>query len=371
MTNEVLRPLGLDVAIYVVDYEQQTLRPLPEPGRTMPEPLSIEDSAGGRAFQTIAIVPDQDRHRVWIPVVDGTERLGVMAVDLPSSWERADAMLLDELRAVAALVGHLIQAKSALGDTIEVARRTQPMSVASELVRRLPPPSTFACDRLAVAALLEPSYHAGGDVYDYSVHGDQATLTLLDALGHGTSAALTASLALSALRAARRSGLTLAEMTQAADVAMIDEWDDSRFATAFLAKLDLGLGLLRFINAGHPPPALVRGGRVVALLDGGRRLPLGLKDEVPVPAEIRLEPGDRLLCYTDGVIEARDPQGTLFGLERLGRLVEEHSALALPTAEVLRRLSRAVREHRDGVIQDDATLMLIEWQSDSAATAVP
>ena len=219
--------------------------------------------------------------------------------------------------------------------------------------------------------MLEPAYDVGGDGYDYSVDGMTAKVAIFDAVGHGMPAALTGCAAVSALRAARRRGEGLAEASASVDDVIIEHWDDSRFATAVLADIDLETGVVRYVNAGHPPPALLRDGKVVGLLDQARRLPLGLRDDPPEPAEVRLQPGDRLLLYTDGVTEARDADDAIFGLDRLLGLLERSAASDLPTAETLRRLSHAILEHQRGELQDDATLMLVEWQADAARRAVP
>nr|MDT0665405.1 PP2C family protein-serine/threonine phosphatase [Micromonospora sp. DSM 115978] len=77
--------------------------------------------------------------------------------------------------------------------------------------------------------------------------------------------------------------------------------------------------------------------------------------------EERLEPGDRLLLYTDGVIEARDSDGAFFGTDRLVEFVTRESAAGKPAAETLRRLTHAILAHQEGHLQDDATTLLVQW----------
>jgi serine phosphatase RsbU (regulator of sigma subunit) len=141
--------------------------------------------------------------------------------------------------------------------------------------------------------------------------------------------------------------------------------------TAVLAELNMDTGRLRYINAGHPAPVLLRAGRAVRELPGGRRMPLGLDDARVRIGEEGLEPGDRLLFYTDGVTEARDPDGEMFGVARLIEHAERHAAQGLPAAETLRRLAWAVARFHDGPAVDDATLVLAEWSSAAARRMVP
>ena len=91
-------------------------------------------------------------------------------------------------------------------------------------------------------------------------------------------------------------------------------------------------------------------------------LPLGLGIDVTQVGEVRLQPGDRVLFYSDGVVEARPKGGPQFGVERLIDDAEEFLGSNLPVAEVLRRLVRRLREHRGGELEDDATLVFMEWQ---------
>jgi serine phosphatase RsbU (regulator of sigma subunit) len=365
VANRALAPMGAQAGILVVDHEQRLLRRLPEPTKPSPPPSPIDASPGGRAFTTVTVQSSPtDGNRLWLPVLDGTERLGVLDLSLPSHVSCEDPAVRRGAQAFAGLIGHLLQAKSGLGDSIEIARRTAPMSVASELLLRLVPSTTFASDDLVLSAVLEPTYDIGGDAFDYSVDTSVATISIFDALGHGLPACLTSAVTVSAIRAARRAGeRRLAALASVADRAIQTQWNDLRFATAVLAELDLDTGQLGYVNAGHPPPLVLRGGRVVEQLDQGRRMPLGLEDTVEQQGRLRLERGDRVLFFTDGVVEARDEAGVLFGLTRLVEVTEQHAG-HLPTAEVLRLLSHRVMEHQDGPLADDATMLLAEWAPD-------
>jgi serine phosphatase RsbU (regulator of sigma subunit) len=245
------------------------------------------------------------------------------------------------------------------------------MSVAAELLMPSLPPSTASTDQLAVSALLEPCYDVGGDGYDYALDGACPQLVVLDAVGRGLRAALACVVVLATVRAARRSGHGLQDQARAVDAALLEQFPDARFATAVLAELDLGAGVVRYINAGHPPPLVLRSGRLIRELSGGRRMPLGIGGPRPEIGEESLEPGDHLLIYTDGVTEAPGPSGELFGVDRLVELAERHCADGLPPPETLRRLSQAVSAHQQGPPADDATLLLLQWSSEASARTVP
>jgi serine phosphatase RsbU (regulator of sigma subunit) len=141
--------------------------------------------------------------------------------------------------------------------------------------------------------------------------------------------------------------------------------------TAVLGELNMGTGVLRYINAGHPAPLLLRAGKFIRELPGGRRLPLGLDDTRDHIGTEQLEPGDRLLLYTDGVIEARDARGDMFGVEALIDHAERHAAAELPAPETVRRLARAVAAHHGGPAADDTTLVLAEWSPEAVRRSLP
>jgi serine phosphatase RsbU (regulator of sigma subunit) len=128
---------------------------------------------------------------------------------------------------------------------------------------------------------------------------------------------------------------------------------------------------LRWINCGYPPPLLIRDLKPIMTLDYPPRPPLGLAaSETPVHNE-RLQPGDRVLFYSDGIIEARSPRGTLFGLDRLTDLVISNTAQGMPAPETLRRLTHAILDYQQGRLTDDATILFVEWSPDDHNQLVP
>jgi phosphoserine phosphatase RsbU/P len=359
--NEAVRPIGVQVAVYLVDREQQALRALPRNGVPLPDPIPIDTTLPGRTFSTGQIgtsagPPD----RLWLLLLDGSERLGVMEVVLPAGVATDDPSVREGTELLANVVGYLLVSKFLYGDTIRRTRRSQAMSTGGELLWRALPPLTCATNDMMLAAALEPCYDVGGDAFDYAIDYDVLRVSIFDAVGHGLAAALTSTLTLAATRAARAKGLDLAATAAAADEAITGQFRDLRYATAILAELDLATGVLQYLNAGHPPAALMRDGKVVVTLDTVGRTPLGLPERARVSHE-SLEPGDRLLFYTDGITEARDPDGEFFGLSRLLDLAERHAAAGLSAPETLRRLSHAVLDHQHGQLDDDATLMIVEW----------
>jgi phosphoserine phosphatase RsbU/P len=380
VVNAAVASLGTEITIYVVDQEQRTLRPVLQPGHDAPAALDVDATLGGRAFTHLQPVPSRASYghpaRLWMPLLDGNERLGVLDIvvrdpetDLDAKEFRSGCDLLSQL------VGHLFAAKIPYGDTFVMAKRTRRMSEASELVWRLLPPLTFASHRVVISAVLEPCYEVGGDGFDYAVDGSTAFFAIFDTVGHDLRSGLGTATVLAAIRAARTDGAGLDAMARAADDALARFLPELRFTTAVLGTLDLDTGLLRYLNAGHPAPMLLRNGKVVTRLDRGRRLPLGLDDPQVEIAEETLERGDRILLFTDGVTEVRRPsplpQPDAFGEHRLIDLVRQHTAARLPAPETLRRLCHAVLDHYGAPPADDATLLFVEWSQHAGERMTP
>ncbi len=371
---------AIDALMYLVDLQQAMLVPFldadsPEPPRASgleAAPIAIDATLAGRVFQHLEILTqdvDSDT-RVWLPLLDGTERLGVLAVRLPGHVDgEALTGRVDALRHFAAVTAELIVTKTFYGDTIVRLRRRGEMALAAEIQWSLLPPLTMACRQVVIAAALEPAYEVAGDSVDYAVDPGHCRLAVIDGMGHGIHSAQLASLAVAAYRNGRRSGRSLDATARFVDEAIAELYAGEAFATAVLADLDTDTGELVWINAGHPEPLLLRDGRLVRPLHAPPGLPFGLGHVAGKPTSFvlgheHLQPGDRLLFYTDGVIEARSPDGEFFGVDRLVDLLVRNFAGGLPAPETMRRVVRALLEHQQGHLDDDATLLLVEWQVD-------
>ncbi|GAA2514543.1 PP2C family protein-serine/threonine phosphatase [Winogradskya humida] len=356
------------LVIYVVDHRQRGLLPLPGDREPQPEPVAVDGTVAGRAYTTgrpQVVEVDHGGHVVWIPLLDGSERMGVLQV---VTGGPLDEQAVDDYATVAALVGELVVTCDLYSDTIERLRRREPMRLAAEMLRAQLPPLTFATSRVVIAGILEPCYDVGGDAFDYAVNEDTAHLALFDAVGHGSAggmrAVILASIALAAYRNARRGGLDLTATYHHLDDAVRDH-DRTGMITAVLAELDQDTGILRVISAGHPSGIVLRGGRVVTVLPTPTALPVTLGDRrPPVVIQEALEPGDQVLLYTDGITEARGKDGDPFGVDRLIDFATRAVADDLPAAETARRLVHAILEYQQDCLQDDATILLLQWQGD-------
>ena len=368
---EAARTLGWTTVLYLADYEQRLLVPAPVAEVEARGPQGIDNTLAGRCFRTVEPVPSPGGEAVvWLPVVDGAHRLGVLEIRAPQGTDLADATFRERCRLLAHVTGHLIAAKRPYGDALDQVMRLRRRSVASELLHQILPPLTFACEGFVVSGLLQPAYDVAADAFDYSVVHDVAHLAVLDATGHDLEGTLLAAVALTGYRNSRREGHGLYRTTDVIDDLVAGHGGGERFATGILAELDLSTGRLRYLNAGHPAPLLMRNGHVVKHLDQGRRVLFGLGDGRAQIAEEWLEPGDRIVFYTDGITEARDTEGHFFGLDRLVERLERAAAARQPAPETLRRISHDVLDHQGGTLQDDATLLIAEWATSDEHTLV-
>jgi serine phosphatase RsbU (regulator of sigma subunit) len=355
-----------DAVIYLTDYGQSRLMPVPYRGMPTRLPLGVEGTLAGRAYRTGTPHTGEpgeggDHHtrRLWLPLTEGSERLGVLEVTVP-----ADDAAAVEPRAAefADVVAILLVTRWGYGDVFELVRRVRPMRLPAEIQWRLLPPTTVLAEQVSLSGLLEPWDEVGGDAFDYALNDGRLHLALFDAMGHGLGATLLSTLAVGAYRNARRGRADLPGVYQAIDVAVATQFGRAHFVTGLLLDLELATGLLHWVSAGHLPPLLVRHDRQVKLPEARPATPLGLRftGGHPPVHSLQLEPGDRLVLYTDGVVEARR-LGQFFTDERLADFVVRASASGHAGPEVLRRLIQAVLEHQHGVLQDDATIMLLEW----------
>ncbi|MFD5074620.1 PP2C family protein-serine/threonine phosphatase [Streptomyces sp. NPDC058371] len=356
------KALGLQHSVvYLADLQQRRLTPLTD----MAWALDIDDSLAGWTYRTQSLRVEESElggMTAWLPLVDGAERLGVLAVRSPA----LDPASLRRARTLAALLAMMITSKRAYKDSFVRRMRTEPMQLPAEMLRAFLPPRTIGTTHALSTAVLEPAYEVGGDAFDHSLTETTLHATILDAMGHNLASGLTTALALAACRNARRTGSDLPELVKSVDSAL-SQWLPDQFCTAVVTQLDLATGVLRWSNCGHPPPLLIRDERVIdGALDREADPPMGLPSLLASKPrrvhEITLEPGDRVLMYTDGVTEARTRDGSEFGLERFTDSIIRATAGGELAPETLRRLIHSILDAQSDRLRDDATILLFEWR---------
>ncbi|GAA4991633.1 PP2C family protein-serine/threonine phosphatase [Kitasatospora paranensis] len=364
LVDAAARDLGLEGArILLADVQQHLLVPLDD-GHGAARALGVEGTLAGRAYRETSVRvarEDDGLLRIWLPLINGIERIGVLEVTARGDHPGPE----DRCRALADAACLAVVAKSGFSDTIVRTVRTAPMSLAAELVWSILPPRSIGTDRVTSSAVLEPAYEVGGDAFDHALHAGRLHLAVVDAMGHDLAAGLSAAVAMAGCRSARRAGGDLHDVMTAVDEALA-RWIPDRLLTAVLGTLDVADGLFRWLNCGHPPPLLIRRGHVVAgALEHPGELPLGLGAAAEGARRTvhtaQLEPGDRILVHTDGVTEARAFDGGRFGELRLTDHVVRAAAAGERAPEALRRLVSTILEHQRGRLDDDATIVLVEW----------
>jgi serine phosphatase RsbU (regulator of sigma subunit) len=239
-------------------------------------------------------------------------------------------------------------------DLFEWGQRSVPLTLAAEIQHRLLPGS-YTCEagQFTLAAWLEPAGNVGGDTFDFAVERDTLHVSITDAMGHEVEAAVLATVLVGALRNARRAGVGLAEQAQRANTGLADHAQRGGFVTGQVARFDVHAGTATIVNAGHPPPLRLRDGRVDRVaLDADP--PFGtVRGHAYRVQQLPLEPGDRLMFFTDGILERN--AATLDIEALVAAAAEQHPR------EAVQHLIQAILQATDGQLEDDATAMCLDW----------
>jgi serine phosphatase RsbU (regulator of sigma subunit) len=343
-----------EISLYLADLQQTLLVPWGSPEGAAEH---MEGSGAGRAFQRGE--PVQAASGVWwLPVSDSGDRIGVIRLAAP---DRNEFDVVAEGRELADLLGLLITSRRLRSDSPVLVCRRGEVSLAAELRWAMLPPTSMVAQGVCLAGHLEPAYEIAGDTFDYALNERELHLAVFDAMGHGMAASRLANLAVGSYRNSRRRGHDLPDIYLDLDRAVAAEFGDDVFVTAHLAKLDLGSGVLSVVNAGHPRPQLIRDGKAHAM-DFSPATPIGMGFTSAEVGQIRLEPNDSILIVSDGVTEAHSAGGDLFSVERVGDLAVRALASGQSVSETVRRLIINVLEHRGTSLEDDATVLLLQWR---------
>ncbi|MEE1927090.1 PP2C family protein-serine/threonine phosphatase [Streptomyces sp. TRM 70351] len=349
------------VGLRLADYGVTVLRAVESvPGTTAP--VSVHDSPQGRAFgsQEPCLESGDDAATVTLhlPVTIRGDRMGVLSVDLPA--QRYSPDLVPELQHICEALGHEILVAERDTDFYLLARRAARLTLAAEMQWQLLPGRSCSRTEFALGGHLEPAYSVHGDNYDWSASADDLTLTVTNGMGEGMAASLLTNLAVNALRNARRAGLSLADQAYLADQAVYAEHRGAAYVSVLLMRFDLVKAEVEVVDAGSPRLWRMRAGQVEQV-SFEHQLPLGMFEETVYTTErFRVEPGDRLLCGSDGVYDALSSAGESYGERALARTLT--ATRLLPAPQVPRAVLRELAAYRGPKpLDDDAVVVCLDW----------
>lgn len=328
------------------------------PAADTPDERPLAGTSAGRALgdQRIVVEALGGASLVHVPVTERGEALGVLEVVLPAE---PTAATLEHLRSAAHALAFVLIAERRFTDAYETAARHGEISLPAEIQRRLLP-SAYTCEtaQFTLAGWLVPADTAGGDTFDYAVGEDALQMSVTDAMGHGMEAAQLATLALAALRNARRLGGDLVDQARTANEALAEHAHSDQFVTGQLIRVDLRDGRTELVNAGHVLPVRVRDGQARTVVVSSDP-PFGVVPGTVYRVQpVELRPGDRLVVLTDGMQDRTAMGADLVAL--LESVADRHPR------DVVQVLTSAVIAATGGSLPDDATVLVLDWHGPDA-----
>ncbi|MGW7173421.1 PP2C family protein-serine/threonine phosphatase [Streptomyces xanthophaeus] len=355
-----LRFGATSVDLLMADYALARLQPVAPRADDTSGSVPVHGSDPGRAFgaQEAHVVTRGNKVTVHLPVSVRGDRLAVLSAVLPADAYAPGA--LGDLQEVADALGHELLVAERDTDLFLRARRAARLTLAAEMQWQLLPGRSCSRTEYDLGGQLEPAYAIFGDSFDWSASADDLILTVNNGMGEGIDAALLTHLAVSALRNARRAGLTLADQAALADQAVYGQHQGDQYLAMLLLRFCLRTGEVEVVDAGSPRIWRLRAGAVEAV-ELEAQLPLGMfEDTVYTTQRFRVLPGDRLFFLSDGVYDVVSPSGERYSLNALTRAVM--STRLLPPSQVPQAVLKELAVHRGDIqASDDAMVLCLDW----------
>lgn len=300
------------------------------------------------------------------PILDSAGKLlGVVQSVNKTTAARFDADDDSLMRAIASHIAVAMERARLTASFIEHERLSEALKLASEIQMRMLPAGGMMVGEdgpFEIHAYIRPARMVGGDLYDFAVNNNRLYFCIGDVSGKGIGSALVMALTKTLFRANVPYYEDVARLTEAVNVRLCEDTGPTIFVTAFCGFLDLHNGLLRFCNAGHDRPFILRPDGSAELLQSKPGLALGVLPNFKYPLqELTLQKGEAIFLYTDGVTEATNRKDELFSIDRLQETLEHHGAVS--ALRVIAGVTESIEQFVEGAPQsDDVTMMCVRYR---------
>ena len=305
------------------------------------------------------------RSEVAVPIIRGEQTIGALNLesDLLAAFDQSDVEVLRFFADAASISIEKAMLHRQLIDKKQVEEQLQ---IAQDIQHRLLPRHSPEMPGYDIAAICLPTYEIGGDYYDYIDLADgRLGLVVADVSGEGVPAALVMTAFRALIRTQARSRLSPSRIARQVNRILPEFTGRANFVTAVYGTLDPQTGKFHYTNCGHNPPLLVRSTGEMELLPYTGPL-LGVFPEADyTTGEITLAPGDGLVVYTDGIVEATNPEGQIFGAQRLSQLPALRQAM--PAMKLIESIIRACQAFtRLESFQDDVAIVVVRRKMETS-----
>jgi len=322
------------------------------PGPLLLVDLSKRDSALRGQLEQMGI-------QAVVPMQVQNESKGVIGLGGKVSGEEYTKADLEFLYSLGNLAIISLENARLFQEALEKQRLEEELLIAREIQKNLLPATLPEIEGFEITAMNISSKQVGGDYYDVIPLGNsKVVLAIADVSGKGTPASLLMANLQASIRALVPLGLSLSELTKRVNDLIFDSTGPDKFITMFWGLLDSEPRTLRYVNAGHNPPYLLRSAGSLEKLDIGGMILGVMKALVPYEeGYVKFQSGDAVVMYTDGITEAMNVEGKEFSEKRLERLLHEHWA-DRPTV-LMEKIQEEIREFTRGTSQSDDITMVI------------
>ncbi len=327
---------------------------------SLPDEISSDILGSPKGILTSPASGRTSHTSMYAPMIDHTETVGVIHVAADSRVRGFSGADLDLLAGMAAASAMMLQNAKNRQDSLQRDRLRYDLELAAQIQKSFLPREVVSVEGVELFAEYRAAYSVGGDFYDvFWVAPNRLGVFIGDISGKGVAGALLMARISSEMRVAALTHVEPVAVLNAMNRALIVRNQPELFFTAIYLTLDVKTGEVVLANAGHPSPYCKRPDGSLQEITEGAAAPVGIVDDPQVQAtRLRLGHGDALVLYTDGVVEASSANGTLYGSERLARVLAQADTRPNDIAE---RILASVATHLvDVPANDDLTLFICQ-----------